>query len=71
MFSKEEIMLILEALAAKYGHGYSSVVEVGVLQAKLSILLERANTRVQPTTPSGGGSVREVIARNAESKKVR
>lgn len=30
-----------------------------------------AQHSVEPTLPSGGGSVRKVIARNAESKKVR
>lgn len=47
MFSKEEILLILDALANKYGRGYSDVAEVGRLQAKLSVMLELANKRVQ------------------------
>jgi hypothetical protein len=33
-----EIQLILEALSAKYGMGYSDKPEVGRLQAKLSIM---------------------------------
>ena len=43
--SSKEIMLILESLSAKYGIGYSSIKEVGQLQAKLSIMLEIATNR--------------------------
>jgi hypothetical protein len=35
-----EIMILLQALASKYGPGYSHQPEVGRLQAKLSIALE-------------------------------
>lgn len=38
--TSQEIAIILEALSAKYGFGYSSVKEVGQLQAKLSIMAE-------------------------------
>lgn len=38
--SYEEILLLLDALSYKYGSGYSSVPEVGSLQAYLSIWLE-------------------------------
>ena len=37
-----ELKLILEALSAKYGMGYSSEPAVGQLQAKLSIMLQVA-----------------------------
>jgi hypothetical protein len=40
-----EIALILDALAEKYGRGYSQVKEVGQLQAKLSIMSEVAQRR--------------------------
>lgn len=40
MLTAHEISLILEALSAKYGHGYSDIKEVGQLQAKLSIMLQ-------------------------------
>jgi hypothetical protein len=40
-----EIRIILEALSAKYGFGYSSVPGVGALQAKLSIMMEMAHKR--------------------------
>ena len=42
MLTKDEIMLVLNLLAEKYGHGYSDVPDVGRLQAKLSIMLELA-----------------------------
>ena len=38
----KEISIILDALAAKYGFGYSEVEHVGALQAKLSIMAEVA-----------------------------
>lgn len=38
--TREEIRIILDALQAKYGHGYSKEPGVGALQAKLSIMLE-------------------------------
>lgn len=41
----EEIALILDTLAEKYGRGYSQVKEVGKLQAKLSIMAEVAQRR--------------------------
>jgi hypothetical protein len=43
----DEILLILDALSAKYGIGYSDVKAVGQLQAKLSIMLEMAATAAQ------------------------
>ncbi len=41
----EELLLLLDALTAKYGTGYSFVPEIGRLQAKLSIMLEVAQRR--------------------------
>jgi hypothetical protein len=41
--TKEQILLILDALTAKYGFGYSNVEGVGALQAKLSIMLQVLN----------------------------
>jgi hypothetical protein len=41
----KDIALILDALAEKYGRGYSQVKDVGQLQVKLSILAEVAQRR--------------------------
>jgi len=45
MFTKEEILLILQLIEEKHGHGYSNEPMVGRLQAKLSILLEVCSVR--------------------------
>ncbi len=45
MLTSTEIRMILQLLAEEYGPGYSSVEEIGQLQAKLSILLELALER--------------------------
>lgn len=37
-----DIRLILKLLAEKYGSGYSDHPEIGILQAKLSVMLELA-----------------------------
>lgn len=42
LLSAKEIALLLDALQHKYGPGYSKEKEVGVLQAKLSIMAEVA-----------------------------
>ena len=41
----KDIRLILEALSEQYGFGYSEKPNVGMLQAKLSIMLEIATKR--------------------------
>ena len=41
LLTKEDIILIMDLLAEKYGFGYCiEPIEVGKLQAKLSIMLE-------------------------------
>jgi hypothetical protein len=45
MLSASDIRLILETLTEVYGRGYSSVPEVGRLQAKLSVMLEIVSRR--------------------------
>jgi hypothetical protein len=44
MLTKDEIRLILDLLAEKYGPGYSDIPEVARLQAKLSIMLQVASS---------------------------
>lgn len=44
MLTRDEIKLILELIAEKYGPGYSDIPSVGQLQAKLSIMLQAAET---------------------------
>lgn len=45
MLTAAEIRLLLEALVAKYGPGYSTEPNVAALQAKLSVMLEAAQRR--------------------------
>ena len=49
MFTSEELGVMMEALQAKYGFGYSDAVErgvkIGALQAKLSVMAEMAAKR--------------------------
>lgn len=42
-FTAKQIQILLDALAHKYGRGYSDDKEVSALQAKLSIMLEVKN----------------------------
>ena len=52
MLTIEDIRLILDALEAKYGWGYSKVPEVGRLQAKLSIMAEVLSKRAALKVPN-------------------
>jgi len=40
MLSSNDIKILLNMLREKYGFGYSEIQEIGLLQAKLSIMLE-------------------------------
>ena len=45
MLTEREIHLILDLIREKHGPGYAADKEVGVLQGKLSIMLEVARKR--------------------------
>ena len=43
MLTSNDIKILLNMLREKYGFGYSEIQEIGLLQAKLSIMLEMQN----------------------------